>query len=1116
MSLFRKNHGAISVFLIIILVPCMLVSSIFVDISRVQLSKTVAESSAELALNTLKTYYDYDLSQYYGLMGSCQNISEYYGVVSEYYDQALHSRDVDEDELLLLYQRVLKGVGGRFQDEKISDLLLVSNESEGAVVSAVSNANMHNSTILQKQIVDFMKYRGPLVLVEGVIETLKSQEEQGGVQASKESEANKPLLDAQEKYYEAESKLLEEANKSYWALRDYTAEMEKDKINAGTLQGYAGTVSSYRDTYREIHGWMVKNLYNTTGLSVYQRPELALNENKYAKESQEISYVPTPEPAATPESSEEEAPAAEATSAPETKYHVTAENVKKFTNELETAITNFEKFLKEIGETGKSLAAPGSGEGQSYEIQWWVQMNSKICTATFIAKAAKTRGALTDAYAKVCAMLACDVLDVEDEAACRQNASGLKKDAEDLAERYKTVSVTSTDWYIKTVSLLEEVSNRNINSIQCKNLSVKVDGTSMSIPTALTTMSSNLTAMKNTADKYVGYLDDIIDGNSEKDIPSLDSLKRLIDTYGGKLDQWESKAGSTETEDGTKTAMSGEHQSIIQKIRNGSGGVEADFKSEGIVGEIKKEDLEELKARLENIRAQFQAISASIDAVTYGGIKAADIDTYDDLKGAASRDVKAEDIPCKNKELNEYVRTAFGSLFTPSTGDMVGWGGLSELYSPVLNYRNQSNDNVPEIYIMFYKHFGEKKPSDVNGQKQALKGKTKESENKETDIKSKGRYHGPEGRDLTESTEKAENAFGFLGGIVGTVTNLADLLIHPQSSLMELRDKLYVTEYMMEMFSYAAFENENYYDLVRNSGKLGELSLKQEGGQKKYEKEYAGYKGDAKTQGTWLSENPRDGYNKSLTNEMINSSNNYAYQAEVEYILFGANNETSVKETYQVIYGIRYLLNLVSGFANFWGMRNDTGKAINGVAEAIAGATGFIVPAPLVKIALIPMLTIFETGKDMDRLEAGFPVELYKSSDDWWISLEGEMGLDGFFQALSGDNDKRIEGEDGKGISGLRYSDYLTLFVFLGLNSSNEETVDGMYQRMADVIERNMQLRTGKNDYSLKNTQVYFQLKSKLRVAPLMLTLPYFSDYVETPSMGDDWCTFEVNTIRGY
>ena len=47
------SKGAVSVFLVLILVPCMLVSSIFVDLGRVQLSKSNAESAADLALNTL-------------------------------------------------------------------------------------------------------------------------------------------------------------------------------------------------------------------------------------------------------------------------------------------------------------------------------------------------------------------------------------------------------------------------------------------------------------------------------------------------------------------------------------------------------------------------------------------------------------------------------------------------------------------------------------------------------------------------------------------------------------------------------------------------------------------------------------------------------------------------------------------------------------------------------------------------------------------------------------------------------------------------------------------------------------------------------------------------------
>ena len=131
--------------------------------------------------------------------------------------------------------------------------------------------------------------------------------------------------------------------------------------------------------------------------------------------------------------------------------------------------------------------------------------------------------------------------------------------------------------------------------------------------------------------------------------------------------------------------------------------------------------------------------------------------------------------------------------------------------------------------------------------------------------------------------------------------------------------------------------------------------------------------------------------------------------------------------------------------------------------------------------------------------------------------LEGteKPTLNSFYSALSGANEKI---EDAHG---LRYSDYLTFFLFLGLN--DKDTAEGIYRRMADVIEKNMELRIGgekdseqKAAYSLKKTQVYFQLNGRLRVKPLMLTLPYFTDYVDNPAMKDDWCTFDVEAIRGY
>ena len=80
MEAIRNNRGAVSIFLILVLVPCIAISCIFVDVSRVELSKSSAEASADLALNTLLTNYDADLSEYYGLIGSCQNIEDFGGV----------------------------------------------------------------------------------------------------------------------------------------------------------------------------------------------------------------------------------------------------------------------------------------------------------------------------------------------------------------------------------------------------------------------------------------------------------------------------------------------------------------------------------------------------------------------------------------------------------------------------------------------------------------------------------------------------------------------------------------------------------------------------------------------------------------------------------------------------------------------------------------------------------------------------------------------------------------------------------------------------------------------------------------------------------------------------
>ena len=57
-------------------------------------------------------------------------------------------------------------------------------------------------------------------------------------------------------------------------------------------------------------------------------------------------------------------------------------------------------------------------------------------------------------------------------------------------------------------------------------------------------------------------------------------------------------------------------------------------------------------------------------------------------------------------------------------------------------------------------------------------------------------------------------------------------------------------------------------------------------------------------------------------------------------------------------------------------------------------------------------------------------------------------------------------------------------------------------------------------EYDLAKARSYFHLKAKVRVQPLMLTLPivFSMDGVDPSGLleSKDWCTYEMDLFRGY
>ena len=178
--------------------------------------------------------------------------------------------------------------------------------------------------------------------------------------------------------------------------------------------------------------------------------------------------------------------------------------------------------------------------------------------------------------------------------------------------------------------------------------------------------------------------------------------------------------------------------------------------------------------------------------------------------------------------------------------------------------------------------------------------------------------------------------------------------------------------------------------------------------------------------------------------------------------------------------------------------------------------TGLVIPVAAVKAVLIAALSTLESLQDLERLKAGLPIEIYKASeDDWKYAIPSISDNPKAMDIASLIPSSKVETVTKK--NGLFYSDYLNLFLLSCLNEDKGKLGAACTLRMADLIQQNMGKITGDNSFKLSKSITYFEINEKLRIDPLMMTLPIFSNentgYDRTKT---DWCTYDVRVTRGY
>jgi len=1092
-----KVRGAVSVFLVLILVPCIVVTSVFVDLGRVHMSKGLAESAADLALNTLMTNYDGDLSEWYGMVASCQTIEEFYDASALFFLRTVSSQGLSDEEIVLLsdyYAHVTN-------DDTIYDLLQVECQTEpSAMISEVSGANLANATLIKDQIVEFMKYRGPIEISTGLFQSLIDQNKVAGtnnpVKAVVEANENKKVVDEKTQFYTAEGELLEAAVNSYKAIKAYHESAKASGLSNATLLGYIDQINGYREAYKEIHGHIVSNLLNTSGLTAYSRYTTSLDEYRYIDDEGEVdSAIYSRKEKVKDEESEEET----------IYYYMSEWKIDSLLDGLESAISSFRNEVDRIGGNASYLLSnlPGSSDDEAHTVQWWVQMDSAIGSESIESEA----DALVDAHARVFAMSACEAEDdVEIEWESRR--SDLLSEAASLHSSYLTSGgLSSGDSYLEAVGKLEEVSSSDSWRLNATNLLVSVDGSSRNLDEALSYISTKLNEIKTKLKTDSDLLDIAINGKGKT--KSLDKLADLADTYSTEFGEWKDEAEKAKTD-----LQQFDLKSINQQQENPRYNVDKSTEK------INRAAVTELKTRLTNIKSQLDAVIEIIDDLEYGkdpfigsAKKVKDITNVATMKDRCTAEISQ--IKLKNGELKAYCESSFD--LKPSSPASLSHTGDNK-YNPDINPAEDNTVETPELYVHFesvWKDENLDKVSELKEEETKANDEVKEYEKGEKEKASK--YRG-EGEDIVRD---------FSGTTAYGVTDIykifGDLV---KLDFTSARDNIYATTYIMEMFSWATFDYEGMYKLLKEKDAAAAKQVTPKNIIDENYYDTKGIKGATDAEKTWLSEKVTDSYNKTLTMKLINKEHNEAYLAEVEYILYGACKNTSdstynanqenIKSAFGQIYTMRYALNLISCFQHFW-----TDMTIGNISLTISSMTGGIIPVPVIKVVLLPILTAIETVNDNKRLSAGLPVELYKTQADMWrvavwrVAPLGEVGsYSAFFTSLtSGDINAGKENPDG---FAFYYSDYLMVFLYAAL-AGGDDLEKQVYLRTAELIQSNLRKHDEIPDtYSLKKARMYFNINAEMRVKPLMITLPIFNDYENNLTEKTDWCTYRVRKTRGY
>ncbi len=246
----------ISIFLALVMLPMFTVAGLTIDGSRLSAARVAVSGAGDLAMNAALSEYNVNLHEIYGLFAMSESTEDLQKNVSRYFQNTINNTGLlaGSDSYTRSF---INSIGSLFSSDEISFDNIVDMQVDDFKLVEVSNSALANPTVLERQIVEYMKYRGPVNLGTGLLTKIGLLGE-----TSKQTKA----IESKLKYEKKLNTVQEACETAYKAINAYNETVRNSQYNGDYISAMERDLETVKEDVRQMLRYHIAS--KTKGLDV--------------------------------------------------------------------------------------------------------------------------------------------------------------------------------------------------------------------------------------------------------------------------------------------------------------------------------------------------------------------------------------------------------------------------------------------------------------------------------------------------------------------------------------------------------------------------------------------------------------------------------------------------------------------------------------------------------------------------------------------------------------------------------------------------------------------------------------------------------------------------------